>query len=181
MVGGGYSGLWTALLAKEGSPGRDVLLLEGGRIGWAASGRNGGFCDASLTHGEENGRARFAAEYDQLQAWGLQNLDEIESTLARHGIACDFERTGALVVATRPHQVDELREASGAFLDQDAIRAELNSPTYLAGTWNRNRCAMLDPARLTWGLADAAERLGVRIHEHTPARAIERDHGSIVQ
>lgn len=179
IVGGGYSGLWTALLAKERDPDRDVVLLEAGRIGWAASGRNGGFCDASLTHGDENGRARFGAEFDQLQAWGLQNLDEIEATIERHRIACDFERTGALVVATRPHQVDELREASGEFLDRHAIRAEIDSPTYLAGTWNRNSCAMLDPARLAWGLADAAEQLGVRIHEHTPARAIKRDHGSI--
>ncbi len=179
IVGGGYSGLWTALLAKERDPDRDVVLLEAGRIAWAASGRNGGFCDASLTHGEENGRARFAAEYEQLQAWGLQNLDEIESTVARHGIACDFERTGALVVATRPHQVEELREADGEFLDRDAIRAEVASDTYLAGTWDRIGCAMLDPARLAWGLADVAERLGVRIHENTPARAIERDHGSV--
>jgi hypothetical protein len=49
VVGGGFSGLWAALLAKEADPRRDVLLLEGGRIGWAASGRNGGFCAASTT------------------------------------------------------------------------------------------------------------------------------------
>src|SRR4029078_1522602 len=55
--GGGYSGLWTAVLAKERAPGREVVLLEAQRIGWAASGRNGGFCSAALTprkdHGEE--------------------------------------------------------------------------------------------------------------------------------
>ena len=59
VVGGGFSGLWTALLAKEANPGRSVVLIEGNRIGSAASGRNGGFCDASLTHGAENGRERF--------------------------------------------------------------------------------------------------------------------------
>ncbi|HZP53185.1 FAD-dependent oxidoreductase, partial [Actinocrinis sp.] len=58
IVGGGYSGLWTALLAKERDPGRDVVVLEGARIGWAASGRNGGFCAASLTHGLPNGIER---------------------------------------------------------------------------------------------------------------------------
>src|SRR4051794_21123104 len=47
VVGGGYSGLWTAILAKERDPGRDVVLLEASRLGWAASGRNGGFCAAS--------------------------------------------------------------------------------------------------------------------------------------
>jgi glycine/D-amino acid oxidase-like deaminating enzyme len=179
VVGGGYSGLWTALLAKERDPDRDVVLIEAGRLAWAASGRNGGFCDASLTHGEANGRSRFGAEFDRLQAWGLQNLDEIEATVARYGIACDFERSGELVVATRPHQIAELLEADGEFLDGDAIRAEIDSPTYLAGVWNRDGCAMLDPARLAWGLADAAERLGVRIVEHTPARALQGDRGAI--
>ena len=179
VVGGGYSGLWTALLAKERDPERDVVLIEAGRIAWAASGRNGGFCDASLTHGEANGRARFAGEYDQLQSWGRQNLDEIEATLTRHEIACDFERTGELVVATRTHQVAELREAGGEFLDRDAIRAEIQSPTYLAGLWNRDTCALVDPAQLAWGLAEAAERLGVRIVEHTPVRAVQRDGGAM--
>lgn len=47
VVGGGYSGLWTALIAKERDPGRDVVLVEGREVGWAASGRNGGFCAAS--------------------------------------------------------------------------------------------------------------------------------------
>ena len=61
VVGGGFGGLWAALLAKEANPGRSVVLIEGSRIGWAASGRNGGFCDASLTHGAANGRERFPA------------------------------------------------------------------------------------------------------------------------
>ncbi|MFP3670421.1 FAD-dependent oxidoreductase, partial [Priestia sp. SIMBA_032] len=50
VVGGGYTGLWTALLAKREDPSARVVLLEGRRVGWAASGRNGGFCEASLTH-----------------------------------------------------------------------------------------------------------------------------------
>src|SRR6478752_6216838 len=59
VVGGGYSGLWTALIAKERDPGRDVVLVEGKEVGWAASGRNGGFCAASLTHGLSNGLTRW--------------------------------------------------------------------------------------------------------------------------
>src|SRR5258707_8520352 len=51
VVGGGFTGLWTALLAKERDPGTDVVLLEGKTVGHAATGRNGGFCSASLTHG----------------------------------------------------------------------------------------------------------------------------------
>ncbi|MGO7984253.1 FAD-dependent oxidoreductase, partial [Rhizobium johnstonii] len=59
VVGGGYTGLWTALLAQRENPDARVVLLEGRTIGWAASGRNGGFCEASLTHGDENGLSRF--------------------------------------------------------------------------------------------------------------------------
>ncbi|MCC3777324.1 FAD-binding oxidoreductase [Streptomyces sp. UNOB3_S3] len=178
VVGGGYSGLWTALLAKERHPGRDVVLIEARRTGWAASGRNGGFCAASLTHGWANGHARWPAELRTLEELGHRNLDGIEATLARHGIDCDFERTGEIDVATAPHQVQELREAAEqaaalgvtghTFLDRDAMRAEADSPTFLAGLWNRTGVAMLHPARLAWGLRRACLDLGVRIYEHTP-------------
>ena len=63
-------GCGPAIRAKQRDPGRRVLLLEAGRLGWAASGRNGGFCAASLTHGEENGRTRWPDEYDALVAAG---------------------------------------------------------------------------------------------------------------
>src|ERR1035437_9755220 len=55
VVGGGFTGLWAAMLALEEDPGRDVVVLEGARLGWAATGRNGGFCSSSLTHGVGNG------------------------------------------------------------------------------------------------------------------------------
>lgn len=165
MVGAGYSGLWTALLAKEADPSRDVLVLEAGSVGWAASGRNGGFCAASLTHGEPNGMARWPQEYAALRRLGRENLDAIEETVRRYGIDCDFRRTGSLTVATQPHQVEWLREEPGQFLDRDAVRAHLASPTYLAGVHEPDETAMVDPARLAWGLARAAESLGVRIAE----------------
>src|SRR6516225_1273152 len=100
VIGGGFSGLWAALLAKEANPGRSVVLIEGNRIGSAASGRNGGFCDASLTHGAENGRERFPAEFGTLQRLGAENLDAIEAAIGKYGIDCDFERAGAITVAT---------------------------------------------------------------------------------
>jgi len=178
VVGGGYTGLWTALLAKERDPGRDVVLLEGDRIGWAASGRNGGFCAASLTHGAANGRERFPHEYQTLERMGLANLDAIEATVARYGIDCDFRRTGSLDVATDDYQVAGLQEfaddGGGDFLDQAAVRAEVASPTYLAGIWDRKGTALVDPAALAWGLAAAAEAAGVRVLEHTPVVDVAR-------
>ena len=59
VVGGGYTGLWTALHAAERDPDARVVLIESQRLGWGASGRNGGFVDASLTHGAENGKSRW--------------------------------------------------------------------------------------------------------------------------
>ena len=179
IVGGGYSGLWTAILAKERDPSRDVVLLEGSRVGWAASGRNGGFCAASLTHGRANGAERFPDEIDRLDELGRENLDALEATLTRYDIACDFERPGAITVATEPHHVEWLHELAAEspgsrFLDRDAMRAEVASPTYLAGVHEPDDTALVDPARLAWGLAAAAESLGVRIHEQTAVSGISR-------
>lgn len=184
VVGGGFSGLWTALMAKERDPSQDVILLEGRRIGWAASGRNGGFCMATLTHGLPNGLERWPDEIDRLERMGVENLDEIERTLQRYGVDCSFERTGELNVATEPWQLDALHEHLDLIeqlgldyvpLDRDQVRAEVNSPTYLGGLWERSGCAMVDPARLAWGLREACVRLGVRVYERTPVRSLHDD------
>ena len=156
VVGAGYSGLWTALLAKEADPSREVLVLEAGSVGWAASGRNGGFCAASLTHGEPNGMARWPQEYAALRRLGRENLEAIEATVQRYGIDCDFRRSGSLTVATEPHQVEWLAEEPGELLDRDAVRTHLDSPTYLAGVYERDETAMVDPA--TAGLGARACR-----------------------
>jgi glycine/D-amino acid oxidase-like deaminating enzyme len=184
IVGGGYTGLWTAIIAKERDPKRDIVLIDGDTVGWGASGRNGGFMESSLTHGVANGQDRFPNELPQLEELGLRNLDEIEAAIKRYNIDCDYERTGVLDVATTEHNVSELRDdfrqlkALGQrveWYDLDAMRAEVNSPTYLAGLERKDRAALVDPARLVWGLKAAAESLGVRIYEDTKATSLERD------
>jgi glycine/D-amino acid oxidase-like deaminating enzyme len=181
VVGAGYSGLWTALLAKERDPGRDVVVVEAGAAGWAASGRNGGFCSASLTHGFDNGLSRFPDEMNILEKLGRANLDEIEATVGRYQINCDFSRTGELHVATADWQLRELsayhseaaaRGLDVELLDRATLRAEVDSPTYLGGLWDRSGCAMVDPARLVWGLRRACLDLGVRLYENTPVARI---------
>jgi glycine/D-amino acid oxidase-like deaminating enzyme len=186
VVGGGYSGLWTALLAKERDPSRDVVLVEADRVGGAASGRNGGFCAASLTHGLGNGLDRWPAEIQTLERLGEDNLDAIERAVARYAIDCDFERSGDLHVAAEPWQVPDLEaEAAAAarlgrdvvLLDAGEVRAEVNSPTYLAGVWDRDGVALVHPAKLAWGLRAACASLGVRIYERTPATAVRAEDG----
>lgn len=189
VVGGGYTGLWTALLAKTADPGRDVVLLEARTAGWAASGRNGGFCSASLTHGLRNGLDRFPSEMATLERLGHQNLDAIEAAVAEHGIDCSFERTGELTVATAPWQAADLRELPALaesvgskleWLDADAVRAKVESPTYVGGVLDADGCAMVDPAKLARGLRAACLRLGVRFHEDTPVTALEPDGSATV-
>lgn len=188
VVGGGYSGLWTALIAKERDPRRDVVLVEGREVGWAASGRNGGFCAASITHGLSNGLTRWPDEIHKLEELGARNLDEIESAVARYSLDCEFERTGEIDVATEPHQAEELHDWYGEleskgladgteFLDADAVREQVASPTFLAGLYDSRGVAMLNPAKLAWGLKRACLQLGVRVYEHTPALAL-KPHGA---
>jgi len=183
VVGGGYTGLWTALHAAERNPGATIALIEAETIGWAASGRNGGFVDASLTHGAQNGRSRWPAEFDQLQRLGLANLQGMQADIETHRMRVDWERTGMLSVATEPHQVRGFRDAAtegeGRFLDKSAVRAELHSPTYLAGLFAADSCALVHPARLVFELARACTDNGVQIFEHTAAETIRRDGGGL--
>ncbi|MDJ0348758.1 FAD-dependent oxidoreductase [Cryobacterium sp. PH29-G1] len=171
IVGGGYLGLWSAVLAKQQNPAARVILLEARTVGWAASGRNGGFCEASLTHGEENGRSRWPQEFDRLTELGHENLDEIERAVARLGLDCDFERTGSIDLAIEDHQIEWLREETTdqntVFLDTAAVQAEVSSPTYLAGVWHRRSNALVHPGKLAAELARVATELGVEIFEHS--------------
>jgi glycine/D-amino acid oxidase-like deaminating enzyme len=186
VIGGGFTGLWAALQAKEAEPGRDVVLVEARRVAGAATGRNGGFCSASLTHGTGNGLERFPGELATLERLGRANLDAIEKTIAARGIDCDFRRTGELAVATRDWQLAGLRESAATLarlggdpvlLDAAEVRAEVSSPTYAGGMWDRTGCATVDPARLAWGLQRACLEAGVRIYEDTPVQAIVPEPG----
>ena len=189
IVGGGLSGLWAAILAKEDDPDRDVVLVEATRIADGASGRNGGFFMSSLTHGLANGMARFPDEVPALERMGRENFDEAVATIGRLRIECDLELNGDINVALEPHEEDELAEEATTLrelghdvvmLDREQMREEVASPTYLSGMWQRTGSAIVDPARLCWGLRRAALDQGVRIFEGTPVSAI-REAGAGVE
>jgi glycine/D-amino acid oxidase-like deaminating enzyme len=181
IVGAGFTGLWAALHAKADDPARDVVVLEAETAGFGASGRNGGFAVASLTHGLQNGLARFAAEMPALERLGLENFAGLRADLGRYGIDCDFEATGELTALTDPYQLPwldadaELLRRFGhevTVFDGPAMRAEIASPTYVGGIWDRTGAAVLDPGKLAVGLRAAALRAGVRLYEHSPAQAV---------
>jgi glycine/D-amino acid oxidase-like deaminating enzyme len=183
IVGAGYTGLWTAFLAKARHPEWRVIVLEAQDPGWAASGRNGGFVESTLTHGESNGKTRYPAEYDQLDGAGLDNLDAIEKTVSEGKWDCDFWRVGSLAVAVEEHQVPWLRdEADGeraVFLDADALRQRVNSPTYLAGNFSARDTAMVHPAKLTRELLRACLEAGVEVFSHSPVKALNASPANI--
>jgi hypothetical protein len=168
IIGAGFTGLWTALRLLETDPGLRVAIVEMERVGFGAAGRNGGFCQASLTHGLENGLRHYPDEVDLLQREGMANLRAIVDFSRANGIECELEETGELSLADRPRQVDEFREqveranAHGEraiFLDGEAARAEVHSPRWTAGAWHPDSCVMLNPAKLDHMLASTAKSI----------------------
>lgn len=169
VVGGGYAGLWAAIKLKTAHPERRVVLLEAKRIGWAASGRNGGFCEASITHGEPNAEARWPGELERLRRLGNENLDAIENFVSEHGLDVEFERTGSLSVANEPHQLEWLSDADPELVVLDAAETQrrIASPTFLGGEFSARDNALVHPAKLAAELARHAHEIGVELYEHT--------------
>jgi len=182
IVGAGYTGLWTALLAKEQNPDREVVVLEQRETGAGASGRNGGFCSYSLTHGFMNGYNRFKDEMAIIEGMGRENLDGIEATIKRYGIDCNFEWNGELRVAIEEWQMESmveearLRNSFGdnvELLTSEQTQARVKSPLYKGSLWDPDGTALVDPARLVWGLERACIKIGVKIFENTHVEWLE--------
>ncbi|MGZ8661666.1 MAG: NAD(P)/FAD-dependent oxidoreductase, partial [Actinomycetota bacterium] len=181
VLGGGYTGMWTAWFLKERDPSCDVVLLEADELcGSGPSGRNGGFCYGMWEDLEA--LVRFFGEADALRVarTAQRSVYEIEGWLAEHGVDAWFTRAGHLTVATSAAQdgawsslvaeADRLGVLGGRFveLDDDQVRARCLSPVFRGGLLQPEN-ATLQPARLALGLRAALLERGVRIHESTAA------------
>ena len=189
IVGAGYTGLWTALLAKEKNPERNVVIIEQLETGAGASGRNGGFCSYSLTHGFMNGYSRFKDEMAIIERLGRENLEAIEATIKKYGIDCQFELTGEISVANEEWQMEDLIEIANLrnsfgdsvqILSKEEMQARVHSPISVGGLWDPDGTALIDPARLVWGLEQACIKSGVVIYENTSALWLERASKGII-
>ena len=182
IVGAGYTGLWTALLAKERDPKREVVIIEQRETGAGASGRNGGFCNSSLTHGFTNGYRRFRSEMGTIERLGRENLDAIEETIKKYGIECDWERTGELRVALTNWQLEGMQEEANLrnkygdnveFLTKEEVQARVKSVEYQGALFDHDGTALVDPARLVWGLERVCISLGAKIYENSKVEWLE--------
>lgn len=189
IVGGGLTGLWTAVLARQQHPDLDVLLLEADAIASGGTGRSGGFLSESLTHGLHNGHARWPQQNKRLVSYGLRNQEAIAEFAVEHGIDADLRMCGKTSVATRPNQVGEVRDEadlyreygmSAQFRGSGGARADIASPEFLAAVRLPEAGGLVDPVRLARGIARVAEDLGVRIRESSPVRGL-RDDGEVVR
>ena len=188
VIGAGYTGLWTALLAKEENPAREVVLLEAGEVASGASGRNGGFVDASITHGFLNGLSRWPKEVLFLQTIGEANLDAIEDTIKRQGIDCDYLRVGEIDIATEPYLMDEFKETVELakpyevrfqLFDREQLHGIVKSPIFIGGI-KRFDSSLVNPAQLAWELRKACLDLGVQLYEKTPVTKLEEENNFVI-
>lgn len=182
VLGGGIAGLSAALaLARAGV---QVTLLEAGRIGSGASGRNGGQALADFACGIEALEARLGVDA-ALRAWELSQQAPrlLRQRIAEHGIDCDW-CDGALTLARSPRQALRLHRTMqyrrlryGArqlqWLDAADLRERLHSPRYVGAVLDPD-AGHLHPLNYTLGLARAARAAGVGMHEHTPVQEIRR-------
>jgi len=179
ILGGGYTGLWTAWYLKERDPSCDVVLLEGDELcGSGPSGRNGGFCYGMWEDLEA--LIRFFGEADALRVaeTAHRSVDEIEAWLEANGVDAWFTRGGHLTIATSQAQDDAWNSlvmtarrlgVGDRFveLDRDAVQDRCRSPVFREGLLQPEN-ATLQPARLALGLRAALLQRGVRIHESSP-------------
>lgn len=184
IVGGGFTGLWAAMQAKERKPDIDIILIEQTFIGDGASGRCGGFLSSDVAHSETNTEHRFPEEAERLEELGIQSLKEFLETLERYDIDARYEKTGGTRVAldkesaNRLHAEYQQAKTAGedvVWFDKEAMREQVNSPMCFAGLWHRGgQDGVIDPARLCWGLKDVlVNLLGVRIFEGTKLLGVE--------
>ncbi len=189
VIGAGFTGLWAAWRALERDPERSVMIVDSETVGHGATGRNGGFVSASLTHGYAHGEALWPDDMASITAEGRNNLAAMADDLRGAGIDCDFRVVGKTTVAIEPWQVDALRSTHALaerygetveWQDREQVQADVHSPTYLAGVRDRTGNALVDPARMAWGMAAHLEQRGARIHEDSRIDRFSRSGADVV-
>ncbi|MGE0621500.1 MAG: NAD(P)/FAD-dependent oxidoreductase [Pseudomonadales bacterium] len=185
IIGGGYTGLWTAYYLKQQQPDLNIAIFEAVTVGFGASGRNGGWC-MGLAWGIDGMLARPDQRQkgiDLLKAMH-DTVDEVGRVSQAENIDCHYAKGGTLNVATVPFRVQQLQEhvarmQSFGFTDDDyrwlpeaEARSRLNCKPNLGAAYTTH-CAAIHPARLVRGLGETVRKMGVTIFEQTPVLDLE--------
>lgn len=176
IIGAGFGGLSAALeLAEQG---KSVIVLEGARIGFGASGRSGGQAINGFEDGIDEYVEQFGFDMTQkLWAMSLEAIDIIDERIAKYGIQCDWKK-GYATLALNHRRMDDLlaiekssREVFGygnmQLWDKAQLKQYLGSDIYVGGLFDSNS-GHLHPLNYCLGLAKACLDLGVQIFEHSP-------------
>jgi glycine/D-amino acid oxidase-like deaminating enzyme len=185
IVGGGFTGLWTAYALKRADPSLQVVVLESHQVGFGASGRNGGWVLGKISGSSEAWRARGGPEAPRAMVRAIQQtVEEIGAVVAAENIDCAWKHGGTVTVAQSDTQLERLREQAQSERDElgedlawevlgaDAMAARINVDGVRGGLYTPH-CARVQPARLVAGLAAAVERHGVTIYESSRVKTIE--------
>jgi glycine/D-amino acid oxidase-like deaminating enzyme len=190
VVGGGFTGLWTAFHLKTAEPDLKVALLESHRIGHGPSGRNGGFVDAMWVSFASLG-ARYGDEAAlRLARASERSVTQVGEFCEEHGVDAWYRLSGYLNVSTAPAQDGswdrnlKAMRAAGIIdgpreLTPEAVQEVCASPAFRGGV-HYGAAATVQPARLAFGIRAACEELGVTLFEESPAVRID-DSGSQVR
>ncbi|MGA7205333.1 MAG: FAD-binding oxidoreductase [Specibacter sp.] len=179
IVGAGYTGLWTAYYLAKADPSLHIVIVEAKFAGYGASGRNGGWLTNTITGGRDGYvRTHGRDAVERFQDAMNRTVQEVIDVAAAEGIEADIVKGGELNVATTPAQLQRLKafaaseakwaNADTQLLDAEGTRERINISGVLGGIWHPH-CARIQPAKLVRGLAQTVKRLGVVIHEETPA------------
>lgn len=185
IVGGGFTGLWTAYYLRKADPGLRIAVLEREVAGFGASGRNGGWCSA-LFPASLGKLARIAGRPDAIEMYRTmqQTVDEVGRVVAAEGIECHWAKGGSITLARSRPQLERAKAAVAearafGFGEQD-IRllsageaSSMLAATRVVGGSYTPHCAAIHPARLVRGLAATVRSHGVRLYEKTAVCSIE--------
>lgn len=184
IVGGGYTGLWTAYYLREVAPQLSVAVLEREIAGFGASGRNGGWCSALFAASRSTLERTAGRDDAAAMARALStSVDEVGRVTRTEGIECGFAKGGTVVLARTQAQLTRMQEefdAAGAagvpesdlqLLSAREATDTIGAAGVLGATYTPH-CAALQPAALVRGLAEAVERRGAAIFEATPVHDI---------
>jgi glycine/D-amino acid oxidase-like deaminating enzyme len=185
VIGGGFTGLSAAL--AFGRRGASVAVLDAGRMGGGASGRNGGQCNTGVAQDYAALRAQLGVERAQgcYRAYAAA-VDTVERLIRDERIDCDYLASGKLKLASKPHHLEHLERTADLIrrevdpdveiIGRDAIRGEVESDRFFGGMLYR-RGGQMHMGRFAVGLANAAARRGARLYEHAAVTAIAKEGG----